>query len=168
MVTVDFPDGDVRDMLPLYESLTHFKVIRDNLFMARVDLKVAEPVTREKAIEIIERTFFGKELSIIQVAPDMVEVLGAGGNPRGEGIETFFDPAQIPPQDRIISYFLKLEHVKAAVAQDRLMRAFVRVEPFTSMLVAGNANALWLIGRASVVRQVLAMAATLDVAPEQP
>lgn len=84
------------------------------------------------------------------------------------GNDANFHPSQIPGQDRIISYFLKLEHVNAVVAQDRLMRAFVRVKPFTFMFVAGNANALWLTGRASVVRQVLAMAAALDVAPEQP
>ena len=56
LVKLNFPNVDVNQVLSFYESLTHFKIIRDNFVQGKISIVVAEPVTPEKAIEIIERT----------------------------------------------------------------------------------------------------------------
>ena len=168
-VTIRFPDSDVRDMLPLYEALTGFKIIRDNLFQGKVDLSVAEPVSREKAIEIIEQTFFQKGLSIIQVAPDMVEVLGPR-NARSQGIPTLTDPDEIPKRERVISFLLKIDHAQANDVATQLMRTtpFREIKSYTSILTIEPVNAIWLTDRASAIRRKIEFARSLDVPAEKP
>src|SRR5437773_10962374 len=77
-VTLNFPNTDVNEVLLLYESLTHFKIIRDNFVQGKIMVVVAEPVARDKAVEIIERTLFANGFAIIQIDPDTIEIIGVG------------------------------------------------------------------------------------------
>src|SRR4051812_23186554 len=95
-VKLDFPNTDVNQVLSLYESLTHFKIIRDNFVQGKIIIVVAEPVTPEKAIEIIERTLFADGFAIVQIDPDTIEIIGVGRNARSTGVPTISDPKQLP------------------------------------------------------------------------
>src|SRR5256886_3011331 len=109
-VTLNFPNTDVNEVLSLYESLTHFKIIRDNFVQGKIMVVVAEPVARDKAVEMIERTLFANGFAIVQIDPDTIEIIGPGHNPRGNGIPTISDPNQIPTQERLISYFFQFKY----------------------------------------------------------
>src|SRR5437773_3848934 len=104
-VTLNFPNTDVNEVLLLYESLTHFKIIRDNFVQGKIMVVVAEPVARDKAVEIIERTLFANGFAIIQIDPDTIEIIGVGHNARSTGVPTISDPKHIPTQERLISTF---------------------------------------------------------------
>src|SRR3954464_1495656 len=64
LVVLNFPNTDVNDVLAFYESLTHFKIIRDNFVQGKISISVGEPITPDKAIEIIERTLFADGFAI--------------------------------------------------------------------------------------------------------
>ena len=165
-VTLNFPNNDVNEVLSLYESLTHFKIIRDNFVRGKIMVVVAEPVARDKAVQIIERTLFTNGFAIIQIDPDTVEVIGVGQSARGTGIPTISDPKQIPSQERLISYFFQFKYADA----EKVLRLFAQYlsppKPYTSFLQPAGVNALWVTERSSVIRQLLVAAEKIDV-PQQ-
>lgn len=166
-VTLNFRDIDVREILPLYESLTHFKIIRDNFFQGKVTISVAEPVLPEKAIEIIERTLFANGFAIIQVAPDTVEMVGVARNGRGNGIPTISDPAYLPAQERLVSYLFKFKYARAKDVQQVFAQYLSPPKSYTSFLRVEDANAVWLTERTSVIRQLLVAVEKIDVPAAQ-
>jgi type II secretory pathway component GspD/PulD (secretin) len=164
-VTLNYPHTDVREILALYESLTHFKIIRDNFVQGKVSISVAEPVTPEKAIEMIERTLFADGFAIIQVAPDTVEIIGVGRHARGSGVPTISDAADIPSGERLVSFLFRFSHADSRKVADLFARYLSPPKPYTSFLNVHGANALWVTERTSVIRQLLVTAEKIDVPP---
>ena len=165
-VKLDFPNSDVNQVLSLYESLTHFKIIRDNFVQGKVILTVAEPVTAEKAIELIERTLFADGFAILQIAPDTVEIIGAGRNARSTGVPTISDAKQLPAGERLVSYFFQFKHADAGKVQQLFAQYLSPPKSYTSFLHPPGVNALWVTERTSVIRQLLVAAEKIDV-PQQ-
>jgi len=165
-VALNFPNADVEEVLSLYESLTHFKIIRDNFVQGKITVAVAEPVTRDKAIEIIERTLFADGFAIIQIDPDTIEITGAGRSGRSTGIPTISDPKQIPTQERLISYFFQFKHADAAKVLQMFAQYLSPPRAYTSFLQPPGVNALWVTERTSVIRQLLVTAEKIDVPPQ--
>lgn len=166
-VILNFPNTDVREILPFYESLTHFKIIRDNFVQGKINISVAEPVSPEKAIEIIERTFFADGFAIIQIDPDTVEIIGVGRNARSTGIPTISDPKQLPSQERLVSYFFQFKHADPTKVQQLFAQYLSPPKTYTSFLRPAGVNALWVTERTSVVRQLLSVVEKIDVPPAQ-
>jgi type II secretory pathway component GspD/PulD (secretin) len=163
---LSFPNTDVNEVLSLYESLTHFKIIRDNFVQGKIMIMVAEPVPRDKAVEIIERTLFADGFAIIQIDSETVEIVGAGHNARGIGIPTISDPKQIPPGERLVSYFFQFKHADAAKVANLFAQYLSPPKSYTSFLQPAGVNALWVTERTSVIRQLLVAAEKIDV-PQQ-
>lgn len=161
---LDFPLADVHDVLRLYESLTGLKIIKDNFVRGKITISVAEPVTRDKAIQIIERTLLGNGYPILQIDPDTVEILGGGRNPRGHGVPTISDTKDLPAGERIISYLFKLKHRKPEKIQQVFAQYLSPPMPYTSFLIVPEANALWVTERTSVIRQLIKVIEAVDIA----
>jgi type II secretory pathway component GspD/PulD (secretin) len=165
-VRLDFPNADVNEVLALYDSLTHFKLIRDNFVQGKITVAVTEPVTPEKAIEIIERTLFADGFAIIQIDPDTVQIVGAPRNPRHDGAPTVSDPNDLPKQERLISYFFQFRYADA----DKVLRTFSQYlsppKPYTFFARPPGVNALWVTERSSVIRELITAAEKIDV-PQQ-
>jgi type II secretory pathway component GspD/PulD (secretin) len=164
-VTLNFPATDVRNILSLYESLTHFRIIRDNFVQGKVMISVAEPLPPEKAIEIIERTLFTNGFSIIQVDANTVEINGPGKNPRANGVPTFSNASELPTQERLVSFLFKFRYTDCAKMRELFKQHLLPVKMYTSFFCADDANALWVTERTSVIRQLLVAAEKLDVPP---
>jgi hypothetical protein len=165
-VKLDFPNNDVNEVLSLYESLTHFKIIRDNFVRGKIQILVNEPVTPEKSIEIIERTLFADGFAILQIDPDTVEIIGVGRNARSTGVPTITDPKQLPVRERLVSYFFQFKYANA----EKILRLFAQYlsppKTYTSFLQPPGVNALWVTERTSVIRQLLVAAEKIDVPPQ--
>src|SRR5205814_204563 len=82
MVQLQFPNSDVADVLRFYEQLTGKKLVMDNFVQGKVNIFIAKAVSRDEAIKIIEMSMALNGISLIPAAPDIIEVVGAGQNPR--------------------------------------------------------------------------------------
>lgn len=163
-VKLEFERADVNDVLRLYEKLTGFKIIKDNFVQGKISISVAQPVTRDEAIQIIERTLVGNGFPILQVDPTTVEIIGAGRNPRSNGVPTISDPKDLPAGERIVSYLFKLKHRNP----EKIQRVFAQyLSPpmaYTSFLIVPEANAVWVTERTSVIRQLIKVIEEVDIA----
>jgi type II secretory pathway component GspD/PulD (secretin) len=166
-VTLNFPDTDVREILPLYEALTRFKIVRDNFVQGKISVTVAEPVSPDKAIEIIERTLFANGFSIIQVEPDTVQIVGAHRNGRSNGVPTISDPALLPTRERLVSFLFQFKNAEARKVADLFAQYLSPPKTYTSFLAVDGANALWVTKRTSVIRELITVAEKIDVPASQ-
>ena len=163
LVKLQFPLADVNDVLRFYESLTGFKIIKDNFVQGKISVSVAEPVSREKAVQIIERSLMGNGYSIVQIEPDTVEIVGSGRSPRNHGVPTISDPKDLPKGERIISFLFKLKHRSPEKMQQTFAQYLSPPMAYTSFLIVPDTNALWVTERTSVIRQLIKVIEETDV-----
>ena len=96
MVTLQYPNSDVADVLHLYEQLTGKKLVMDNFVQGKVNIFISKPLPREEAIKIIEMNLLMNGYSLVPAEGDIVKVIGTGRNPRGAGVPIISDDADIP------------------------------------------------------------------------
>ena len=92
MVTMQYPNSDVLDVLHLYENLTGKKLVLDNNVQGKVNIFIAKPIPREEAINIIEMNLALNGFSLVPAGGDVVEVVGVSDRPVQGGAEA--GPAQ--------------------------------------------------------------------------
>ncbi len=109
-VTLQFPNSDVADVLRFYEQLTGKKLVMDNFVQGKVNIFIAKAVSRDEAIKIIEMSMALNGISLIPAAPDIIEVVGAGQNPRKAVVPIISDLADIPTGNPVISFLFKLQY----------------------------------------------------------
>lgn len=161
---LNLPNADVNDVLSLYEVLTHFKIIRDYFVQGKISIMVAEEVTQDKAIEMIERTLFADGFAIIQIAPDTVQIVGPGKNARTYGIPVIDDPKRLPTHERVISYVFRFEYKSALEMQTLFAHYCSPPSSFTSFLAdSKGGNTLLATERTSVIRHLVEIVAKMDI-----
>src|SRR5207237_8218389 len=96
-VRLQCPNSDVVDVLHLYEQLTGKKLVMDNFVQGKVNIFIAKDVSRDEAIKIIEISMALNGISLVPVARDIVDVVGAGQNPRKAPVPIISYMADIPP-----------------------------------------------------------------------
>ena len=107
MVRLQFPNSDVVDVLHLYEQLTGKKLVMDNFVQGKVNIFIAKDVSREEAIKIIEMSMSLNGISLVPAGRDLVDVVGAGQNPRKAPVPIVSDLADIPPGNPVISFLFR-------------------------------------------------------------
>ena len=76
MVTLQFPNSDVIDVLHFYENLTGVKLVIDNNVQGKVNIFIAQKVPRKEAVTIIEMNLALNGFSLVPTEGDVVEVVG--------------------------------------------------------------------------------------------
>ena len=100
MVTMQYPNSDVMDVLRLYENLTGRKLVMDNNVQGKVNIFIAKPIPREEAIRIIEMNLALNGFSLVPSEGEIVEVVGINKNPRAAAVPIISDPADLPAAHR--------------------------------------------------------------------
>ncbi|PYL13129.1 MAG: hypothetical protein DMF43_06275 [Verrucomicrobia bacterium] len=111
-------------MLHYYEQLTGKKLVMDNFVQGKVNIFISKDVSRDEAIKIIEMSMALNGISLIPAARDIVEVVGAGQNPRKAVVPIISDLSDIPPGNPVISFLFKLQYADPQELQQVLMAYF--------------------------------------------
>jgi type II secretion system protein D len=166
-VTLQFPNSDVADVLRFYEQLTGKKLVMDNFVQGKVNIFIAKAVSRDEAIKIIEMSMALNGISLIPAAPDIIEVVGAGQNPRKAVVPIISDLADIPAGNPVISFLFKLQYADPQELQQVLMAYFQGSSGSINILALPKSSSLLVTQNADVVRQLASVIAQLDVAPAE-
>ena len=167
MVTLQYPNSDVVDVLRLYETLTGKKVIMDNLVQGKVNLFVAKPIPREEAIQIIEINLLMNKYSLVPAGGDLVKVISAGQNPRTAGVPIISDEDQIPTGDRVISFLFKLRFADPTELQQVLGQYLSPPQPYTSFLALPKSSSILVTENSSVIRSLVNIINQVDIPPAE-
>ena len=104
MVRLQFPNSDVVDVLHMYEQLTGKKLVMDNFVQGKVNIFIAKDVSRDEAIKIIEMSMALNGISLVPAGRDILDIVGAGQNPRKAPVPIVSDLADIPAGNPVVSF----------------------------------------------------------------
>jgi general secretion pathway protein D len=166
-VRLQFPNSDVVDVLHLYEQLTGKKLVMDNFVQGKVNIFISKDVSREEAIKIIETSLALNGISVIPGDRDIVEVVGAGQNPRKAAVPILSDLADIPVGNPVVSFLFKLQYADPQELQQVLMAYFQGSAGSINILALPKSSSLLVTQNADIIRQLASVIAQVDVAPAE-
>jgi general secretion pathway protein D len=167
MVRLQFPNSDVADVLHLYEQLTGKKLVMDNFVQGKVNIFIAKDVPRDEAIKIIEMSLALNGISLIPAGRDIVEVVGAGQNPRKAAVPIISDLAEIPAGNPVISFLFRLQYADPQELQQVLMAYFQGSSGSINILALPKSSSLLVTQNADIIRQLASVIQQVDVAPAE-
>jgi type II secretion system protein D len=167
MVRLQFPNSDVVDVLHLYEQLTGQKLVMDNFVQGKVNIFIAKDVSREEAIKIIEMSMSLNGISLVPAGKDLIDVVGAGQNPRKAPVPIISDLADIPPGNPVISFLFHLQYADPQELQQVLMAYFQGSSGTINILALPKASALLVTQNTDIIRQLASVINQIDVAPAE-
>jgi len=166
-VRLQFPNSDVVDVLHLYEQLTGKKLVMDNFVQGKVNIFIAKDVSRDEAIKIIEISMALNGISLVPVARDIVDVVGAGQNPRKAPVPIISDIADIPPGNPVVSVLFRLQYADPQELQQVLMAYFQGSSGTINILALPKSSSLLVTQNADIIRQLAGVIEQIDVAPAE-
>jgi type II secretion system protein D len=166
-VRLQFPNSDVVDVLHLYEQLTGKKLVMDNFVQGKVNIFIAKDVSRDEAIKIIEMSMALNGISLVPAARDIVDVVGAGQNPRKAPVPIVSDLADIPPGNPVVSFLFKLQYADSQELQQVLMAYFQGSSGTINILALPKSSSLLVTQNADIIRQLAGVIEQVDVAPAE-
>src|SRR6266581_331490 len=166
-VRLQFPNSDVVDVLHLYEQLTGKKLVMDNFVQGKVNIFIAKDVSRDEAIKIIEMSMALNGISLVPVARDIVDVVGAGQNPRKAPVPIISDLADIPAGNPVVSVLFRLQYADPQELQQVLMAYFQGSSGTINILALPKSSSLLVTQNADIIRQLAGVIAQVDVAPAE-
>ncbi len=166
-VRLQFPNSDVADVLHLYEQLTGKKLVMDNFVQGKVNIFIAKDVSREEAIKIIEISMALNGISLVPAGRDIVDVVGAGQNPRKAPVPIISDMADIPPGNPVVSFLFKLQYADPQELQQVLMAYFQGSSGTINILALPKSSSLLVTQNADIIRELASVIEQVDVAPAE-
>ena len=167
MVTLQYPNSDVADVLHLYEQLTGKKLVMDNFVQGKVNIFISKPLPREDAVKIIEMNLLMNGYALVPAEGDVIKVIGTGRNPRGAGVPIISDDADIPAGDHIISFLFKLRYADPIELQQVLGQYLSPPQTFTSFLALPKSSSILVTENSSVIRSLVRIIDQVDIAPAE-
>jgi general secretion pathway protein D len=166
-VRLQFPNSDVVDVLHLYEQLTGKKLVMDNFVQGKVNIFIAKDVSRDEAIKIIEMSMALNGISLVPAQTGIVEVVGAGQNPRKAAVPIVSELTDIPPGNPVISFLFRLHYADPQELQQVLMAYLQGSSGTINILAIPKSSSLLVTQNADVVRQLASVIEQVDVAPAE-
>jgi len=166
-VRLQFPNSDVVDVLHYYEQLTGKKLVMDNFVQGKVNIFISKDVSRDEAIKIIEMSMALNGISLIPATRDIVEVVGAGQNPRKAVVPIISELSDIPPGNPVISFLFKLQYADPQELQQVLMAYFQGSSGSINILALPKSASLLVTQNADIIRQLAGVIQQIDVAPAE-
>src|SRR2546428_9154723 len=166
-VRLQFPNSDVVDVLHLYEQLTGKKLVMDNFVQGKVNIFIAKDVSRVEAIKIIEMSLALNGISLVPADHDIVDVVGAGQNPRKAPVAIISDLADIPAGNPVVSFLFKLQYADPQELQQVLMAYFQGSSGSMNILALPKSSSLLVTQNADIIRQLAGVIDQVDVAPAE-
>jgi general secretion pathway protein D len=167
MVTMQYPNSDVMDVLHLYENLTGKKLVLDNNVQGKVNIFLAKPVPREEAIRIIEMNLALNGYSLVPTEGDIVEVIGINKNPRAAAVPIISDPADLPTGATVVSFLFRLDYADPQELQQVLSQYLAGIGGQAPILALPKSSSLLITQSADVLRKIVRMVEQIDVAPAE-
>lgn len=167
LVTLQYPNSDVQDVLHLYESLTGKKLVMDNFVQGKVNIFISKPVPRDEAVKIVEMSLLLNGYSLIPAGGEIMKVVFAQSkNPRSVGIPIISEEGDLP-DNRIVSFLFKLRYADPIELQQVLVQYLSPPQAYTSFLALPKASAILITENSSVIRTLIHIIEQVDVPPAE-
>src|SRR5438128_3500458 len=139
----------------------------DNFVQGKVNIFIAKDVSRDEAIKIIEMSMGLNGISLVPAGRDLLDVVGAGQNPRKAPVPIISDLADMPAGNPVVSFLFKLQYADPQELQQVLMAYFQGSSGTINILALPKSSSLLVTQNADIIRQLAGVIDQVDVAPAE-
>jgi general secretion pathway protein D len=163
-------NASIDTILMQYEQLTGRVLIKDSNLSANalpITISVPQPVPKSELVRLIEASLLLNNIVLVPAQePNTVKVINinTGKNPRSEGVRLFTGAESIPEGEQVISYYMPFKYISASEALT-VFQTHILPRAYTSFVPINSAQALLITESTSVIRQLVALQALIDVPP---
>jgi general secretion pathway protein D len=170
MVMMQFAANPVADILAIYEKLTGLTLIKDtNIFEgAQISLVTPKPVAKDEAIKLIEASLLTNGYAIVkEPGGKSAKILPARNQSANavqfsHGLTFYTSPKDIPDNESIVSYFMKLDFLAPEDAAT-MFSGHVGLGAYGRITAVTTPPGLLITESATVVKQLISIRDTIDV-----
>src|SRR4051812_35898878 len=165
---MNFPNADVKDVLPFYETIAGLRVIYDIQALGQVNIEVKDRISVEEAKRLIEISLIMNGFTLVPVDDKYVKLLGTGRNPRGYGIPLISDELQIPENEQVISFLFKL-HYADPTEIATMLTAYISPSSlgYSQTLALPKSNSILVTENSIIIRKFLQIIREVDTPPAE-
>jgi type II secretion system protein D len=170
-IQLQFPNNGIGDVLGIYELLTGKAVVKESgIFDGKpISLVTAMPITQTEAIELIESSLQLNGYVLAQ-SPDGRSVrVTLSTTPQANltrGLNIYESAEELPKGHSMASYLLRLQHLDPSEAASTFW-SHVGLNTFGRITPVASPPSLLITENADNIRQILRLAAVLDVPQDQ-
>src|ERR1700740_2077971 len=163
-------NASIDTVLMQYEQLTGKVLIKDSNLSPNAlptALSVPQPVPKSELVRLIEASLLLNNIVLVpSQEPNTVKVINinTGKNPRSEGVRLYTGPESIPDGEQVISYYMPFKYITANEALT-VFQTHILPRAYTSFVPINSAQALLITESTTVIRQLIALQALIDVPP---
>jgi len=170
LVMMQFAANPVADILAIYEKLTGLTLIKDtNIFEgAQISLVTPKPVPKDEAIKLIEASLLTNGYAIVnEPGGTSAKILPARNQSASavqfsHGVSFYTSPKDIPDNESIVSYFMKLDYLTPEDAAT-MFSGHVGLGAYGRITAVTTPPGLLITESATVVKQLISIRDTVDV-----
>lgn len=167
---MQFATNPVADILAIYEKLTGLTLIKDtNIFEgAQISLVTPKPVPKEEAIKLIEASLLTNGYAIVtEPGGKSAKILPARNQSANavqfsHGVTFYTSPRDIPDNESIVSYFMKLDNLTPEDAAT-MLSGHVGLGAYGRITAVTSPPGLLITESATVVKQLISIKEAVDV-----
>ncbi len=170
-VVLQFPNNPVSDIIEVYEKLTGRSVIkRSEIFGGNtISLVTPTPVSRQDAIRLIESALQLNDFVVsrdtqtntIRIMPEDTSQANVA-----VGLPVYDDPADLPENDVVIEYFMRLENLDPVEAGS-MFTNHLGLNPYGRITPVISPAGLMITENSSIVRQLIQLKNVIDKPHDQ-
>ena len=170
-VSLQFPNLDVSEVLNFYERITGRRLIRDNQVIGQVNIVINGSIPKEEAQKIIEISLLMNGFSLVPVDRTdgkLWKVIGTGKNPRNFGIPIFSELDDLPDNEQVVTYLVKLQYADPTELAQVLGQA-IPASPTLGQTITPlpKAGALLITENSVIIRGILRILREIDLPPAE-
>src|SRR5438552_7530210 len=106
-------------------------------------------------------------ISLVPAGRDLIEIVGAGQNPRTAPVPIISDLADIPAGNPVVSFLFRLQYADPQELQQVLMADFQGSSGTINILALPKSSSLLVTQNADIIRQLAGVIDQVDVAPAE-
>jgi type II secretion system protein D len=168
-IRLQLPAAPMTDIIELYQQLTKKRVIRDpKLEDVTVTIETSGTLTREEAIEFVEKSLLLAGYSFVPSGGNMVKLLAAeqGKMPSSEGVPIILRADELPKTDQVVTHVLQLKHLDAEEASQAFSQ-IIPLHPYGSIGVVPNSRSLVITENSNTILAYVELARQVDLPPSE-
>lgn len=169
-VMMQFAANPVADILAIYEKLTGLTLIKDTSIFegAQISLVTPKPVAKAEAIKLIEASLLTNGYAIVsEPGGTSAKILPARSQSASmvqfsHGVRFYTSPRDIPDNESIVSYFMKLDFLSPEDAA-AMLSGHVGLGAYGRITAVSTPPGLLITESATVVKQLISIRDAVDV-----
>ncbi len=119
LITINFPNGTLEQVMSLYAELTHRTAIRASNLQGRIILQGNGPLTKADAIIAMENVFSVNGFSVILQGEKFFKIVPSD-KAKQEGVKVSLGDAMLVPADQLVSRVFQLKFIDTKEVQPSL------------------------------------------------